>query len=229
VAQLPVRYQARWEGPFEAQVRGLLQPGIAVLDVGAGRRPTIEPESRPSSCHYVGLDISDGELAAAPAGSYDEAWVADATRFVPALEGRFDLIVTFQVLEHVKPLDAALENFRSYLRPGGHFVGQFSGTFSFFGLASRLIPHRVTVWLVRRFTQRPADTIFPAYYHHCWDGAIRRILHGWTRVDVRPRYLGAGYLSSMPLAQRLYLVYEEWARRSGRRNLATHYLVVAER
>ena len=226
---LPARYAQSWEGPFRDRAQALFRPEIAILDVGAGRRPTIEPSARPPGCRYVGLDISADELAAAPDGSYDETWVADATRRIPELEGRFDLVISFQVLEHVTPLEGAFANFRAYLRPGGHFVGQFSGTFSFFALASRLIPHRLSKWLLSHLTERPTTTIFPAHYHHCWDSAIRRSLDSWARVEVEPRYLGAGYLRFLPPAQRLYLIYEEWARRSGRRNLATHYLVSAER
>lgn len=226
---LPPRYGEPWEGPFERRVGPVLRPGIAILDVGSGRRPTIAPADRPAGCCYVGLDLSAAELSAAPADSYDETWVGDATIPIPALEGRFDLIVSFQVLEHVRSLDAAAMNFHSYLRPGGHFVGQFSGTFSFFGLANRAIPDSLTVWLVDRLTDRRADSVFPAHYHHCWDRQIRRILHPWSAAVIEPLYLGAGYLRFAPPLQWLYLVYENWAMRTGQRDLATHYLVDATR
>jgi 2-polyprenyl-6-hydroxyphenyl methylase/3-demethylubiquinone-9 3-methyltransferase len=202
---------------------------MAILDVGSGRRPTIAPADRPPGCRYVGLDVSAAELAAAPSGSYDEMWVADATIPVAALEGRFDLVVSFQVLEHVRSLDRAVACFHSYLRPNGHFIGQFSGTFSFFGLANRVIPDRLTAWLVDRLTDRSADSVFPAHYHHCWDRQIRRILRPWSNAAIEPRFLGAGYLRALPPLQRIYLVYEGWAMRTGQRDLATHYLVDATR
>ena len=229
MSELPARYQERWEAPFEARLQDALRPGMSILDVGAGRRPTIEPGARPAGCRYVGLDISRAELDAAPPDSYDETWVADVTQRVPELDGRFDLILSFQVLEHVKPLDSAFENFRAYLRPGGKFVGQFSGTFSFFGLASRVIPHRLTRWLLSNLTDRPTDTIFPAHYHRCWDREIRRMLRPWARVEIVPRYTGAAYLARIPVLQALYLAYENWAVRTAQRDLATHYLVDATR
>jgi SAM-dependent methyltransferase len=148
---------------------------------------------------------------------------------LPALEGSFDLIVSFQVLEHVRSLDSAMMTFHSYFVPGGHFVGQFSGTYSFFALANRAIPDRLAVWLVDRLTERTADTVFPAHYNHCWDRQIRRILRPWSTAAIEPLYLGAGYLRSVPPLQWLYLVYENWAIRAGQRNLATHYLVDATR
>ena len=202
---------------------------MTILDVGSGRRPTISIAERPPGCRYVGLDLSAAELSRAPQGAYDEVWVADAVDHVAALDGGFDLVISWQVLEHVKPLDAAFDNFRGYLRPGGQFVGQFSGSFAFFAVGSRVIPHRFARWALKTLLGRDPDTVFPAHYHHCWDGALHRILSQWTSHQVIPRYLGAEYLRFSRIVRGVYLVYEEWAYRSRHRNLATHYLVEAER
>lgn len=226
---MPARYTEAWRGPFDERLAASLRPGMAILDVGSGRRPTVSPENRPPGTRYVGLDISAAELALAPPGSYDETFVADAVRRVPELEGRFDLIVSWQVLEHVKPLEAAFENFRAYLKPGGHVLTQFSGTFSYFALVSRLIPRRVTAWLVHRFEGRDASAVFPAHYHDCWYSRITEILRPWSSSDVVPRYRGANYLHKLGPIRSLYLIFENWLVRSGRRNLATHYLVRAQR
>jgi SAM-dependent methyltransferase len=229
VHKLPARYDEGWTPPFEERVRGALRPDIAILDVGAGRQPTIPPDRRPLRCRYVGLDISATELAAAPHGSYDETWVADTTKHLAELDDRFDLIISWQVLEHVKPVEAAFANFQAYLHPGGRFIGQLSGTFSFFGLANQIIPHRLTVMLLRRLVKRDPTTVFPAHYHHCWDGALRRVLASWIEVEIMPRYIGAQYLRALPPIQWLYLRYEGWAFRTRRRNLATHYIIDARR
>lgn len=227
--RLPPRYEEGWTPPFDDRVRRVLRPDIAILDVGAGRQPTIPPDGRPPGCHYVGLDISDAELAAAPLGSYDETWVADATKHLPELDGRFDLIISWQVLEHVRPIEDAFDNFRTYLRPGGRVIGQLSGTFSYFGLANRILPHRLTVVLLRRLVQRDPATVFPAHYDRCWDGALQQVLASWNQVEIVPRYIGAQYLRALPPIQWLYLLYEEWALRTRRRNLATHYIIDAGR
>jgi hypothetical protein len=50
----------------------------------------------------------------------------------------------------------------------------------------------------------------------------------WTAAEVLPCYRGAGYLCAFPRLQALYLAYEGWARES-HPNLATHYLVFAEK
>ena len=64
---------------YEQRAIGHLYPGISVLDVGSGRKPTVPLDQRPAECHYVGLDISAEELQAAPPVDYSETWVSDIT------------------------------------------------------------------------------------------------------------------------------------------------------
>jgi SAM-dependent methyltransferase len=206
-------------------VRAALRPGIRILDAGSGRHPALAVGDRPQGCLYVGLDISEEELAAAPPGTYDELHVGDVTQRIPSLEGSFDLVLCFQVLEHVRPLDDTLEHFRAYLVPGGHCIAQFSGAWSIFAVVNRLVPHRVVVWALVTLLHRPARSVFPAPYHHCSYSDLRRLLRPWSHGIIRPRFTGAAYLRFVPPLQRLYLVFEEWALRTRRWDLATHYLI----
>lgn len=224
---LPPRYAEPWRAAFDARMQPALVPGVRILDVGSGRKPTIPVDQRPPGTCYAGLDLSASELRKAPPGSYDELHIADVARRQPQLEGRFDLIVSWQVLEHVKPLRVALENLRAYLRPGGRMVVQFSGKFSAFGLINMAVPNRLGVWAMERLLHRDPETVFPAWYDRCWHGALRSLLQPWHSSEVLPRYRGAGYFAFMPLLQRTYLAYEDWARRRHHPNLATHYLVTA--
>src|SRR5262245_31215661 len=98
MTHLPERYSQSWREPFDTRLSLSLIPGVCILDVGSGRRPTIPPEQRPVGCRYVGLDLSRTELAKAPAGSYDEMWESDVAQKVTELEGGFNLIVSWQVL-----------------------------------------------------------------------------------------------------------------------------------
>jgi SAM-dependent methyltransferase len=227
--QLPARYDHDHRHRFDGFARPLLGPGKQVLDVGAGRAPTFPQQARPAGCTYVGLDLSAAELAAAPPGAYDETVTSDVTTFVPALEGRFDAVISWQVLEHVKPLDAAMENLRTYLRPGGRLVAQFSGTLGLFGLLSRVVPDRVTPALLERLFDRPRTTTFPAHYDRCWASALQEMGRTWTSFEVIPRHEGAGYFAFSRHLLAAYLAYEEWAGRNGHSNLASYYLVVAAR
>lgn len=228
--RLPERYRLQWRTPFDRHAARYLQPGICILDVGGGAAPTIAPEKRPAGATYVGLDVSRGELEQAPAGSYDEIYEADAAGGLPLeLHGRFDLILSWQVFEHVSSLERAADNCRQLLGDNGALVAQFSGTFTLFGLLNRLVPHRLAVELLYRLNDRPRESIFPAYYDRCWYTAIQKALQDWQRLEIQPLYHGAEYLRFNALLQRSYLTYENWACRAKKVNLATHYLVAAER
>jgi SAM-dependent methyltransferase len=227
---LPLRYQdEEWQRPFRAAVQEVLTTGCRVLDIGAGRRPTVPAAERPPGCTYVGLDVSPSELAQAPKGAYDETITGDVTVHRAELERCFDIVLCWQVLEHVKPLADALENIRSYLVPSGRFVGQLSGAFSPFGLVNRAVPHGLAVAVLQRLLQRDPDTVFPAYYDKCWYSALMRLGEPWNSFHIEPRYAGATYFAFAAPLQRMYLHYEEWTIRDAHPNLATHYLLVGER
>lgn len=213
---------------FESRARPALRPGVAILDVGSGRRPALPTGMRHGS-FYVGLDISLDELQEAPEGSYDEVIAADVVEPREELRDRFDLIVSWQVLEHVTPLDVVLENLRSYLRPGGRIVALLSGSFSAFALLNKALPAKAGVWIMERLLGRHPDTVFPAHYDRCHHAALVKLLKSWSWADVVPLYHGAVYFSFSRRLQEAYLAYENWASTSGHRNLATHYLIEAHR
>lgn len=224
--RLPKRYAEHWMVRFFERVEPAIAPGIAILDVGSGRKPTIARDQRPPDCRYVGLDISASELDAAPVGSYDETFVGDLTERDPRLEDRFDVIVSWQVLEHVASLESALENLHAYLRPGGRLVSQLSGGFAVFALMSRALPHRASVRLMKVLLGIEPETRFRTRFDRCYHRALEQLLAGWQAYEIVPRYNSGGYFTfSRPLL-RLYLVYENWLARTNRRNLATHYIIV---
>jgi len=225
---LPERYYT-WRDGFHDEFLRYLSANISVLDIGGGRQPTLAPENRPQNCHYVGLDVSTRELGGAPAGSYDEKWVSDVTVRVAGLDNRFDLAVSWQVLEHVKSVAAALENIRSYLKPGGRLVASLSASFSVFGLINQILPSKLGVWTMKSLLGRDPDTIFPAYYDHCWQSALTTLLKPWSEFSITPAYLGAVYFGFSPTLQRMYLRYEEWALRQRYANLATQYVISARK
>lgn len=226
---LPSRYACWWHAEYQARLEPSLRPGITILDVGAGRNPSIPPNDRPQNSKYIGLDLSQSELEKAPTGWYDHSVAADVTEHVPALENTCDLAVSYFVLEHVADLSRAFDNIRSYLVPGGRLVTIFSGAFSFFGLANRIMPQAVSSLVLRKVLRRPVESVFPAHYDRCWANAIERSLSRWTVVEVYPLWYGAPYLQFSRTLQSIYVGYEEWARVSNHRNLAPYYMVSATR
>lgn len=225
---LPARYGFRMQDVFLARVLERLSPGARVLDLGGGRNPAVPTDLRPSGVHYVGLDISADELANAPPGAYDDTVVHDVTQAIPG-QGTYDLVVSWQVLEHVVPLAVALENVRDALKPGGALIAQVSGSFAIFSLAARVMPHRVRVAAMVRLLGHRSESKFPTRYDHCWATALDRSLSNWSEHELVLFYRGAAYLSALRPLQRAYLAYENAVAQRRVRNLATHYLIVATR
>jgi SAM-dependent methyltransferase len=226
---LPARYEQEWGTEFWDFVNRALEPGVAVLDVGAGRQPTIPAANRPSGSHYVGLDVSAEELRAAPAGSYDETVAADAETLVPDLVGRFDLIVSWQALEHFRDLSSAAGAFHRYAKEGGRFVACLSGRNAIFAVGNRILPGSVGRRVVSRLMRRPIDSVFPAHYDHCTERGLREVFSAWSEVQVIPLWRGADYFAPFPRTRSLYVRYEDWAIGHGYTGLATHYVVSARK
>jgi SAM-dependent methyltransferase len=225
---LPERYGEPMQEELFRRVQPLLVPDVAILDVGAGRYPTIAPADRPPGCRYVGLDVEPTELAAASPDAYDEDVVADITNAL-GRDGEFDVIVSWQVLEHVSPLAAAFENLRTALRPGGTMLAQLTGSNAGFALGGRLLPPKARVWLATHVLGHDEEEKFETRYDRSSYKALERLLAGWSEVEIVPFYRGAPYFGFWRPLQRAYLAYESAIERRRLKNLATHYLAVATR
>lgn len=223
------RYTEDWLASFRASIQAELRPGCVVIDIGGGRNPAIPRSSLPAGATYIGLDLSATELAAAPTGSYDRVIEADVTTKQAELVGCADVVVSWQVLEHVAPLDVAIANIYTYLRAGGLFVAQLSGGRSAFALINRTIPHGLAKFAMKQLLHRDPESVFPAPYDRCTYSALSRTLSGWSDVRIVPRYRGATYFSFMPIVQSTYLGFEDLMVRGNHLDLATHYLVSARR
>lgn len=175
------------------------------------------------------MDISASELERAGPDAYDDTTVWDVCTPMPSSAQKFDLVLSWQVLEHVASMRAALETQRAVLAPGGRMIAMLSGTWAIHALAARVIPHRISTMLQARLLGADARDKFPARYDSCSDRALRRRLaeSGWSSWEVVPYYKAGGYLRFSRSLLQTYLAYENWAERTCRPNLATHYLVEA--
>jgi SAM-dependent methyltransferase len=226
--RLPDRYGHRMQDVFLEHLRPLLVEGVTILDVGAGRSPTLAPADRPAGCRYLGLDISAQELDAAGPGAYDASYVHDIVDPLPEVRD-VDVIISWQVLEHVSSLPRALANLRAMLRPGGALLAQTSGSFAAFAVAARVMPHKLRVKAMARFLGHHEEEKFPTSYDHCTARSIRKLLADWECSQLVPFYRGATYFSMSRPLQRLYLRYENIIASRAWDNLATHYLIVAQK
>ena len=225
---LPARYGITMQEIFLDHLRPLLKPGIAILDVGGGSGPVIVASQRPPGCRYVRLDITHDEQRGAVARPSADAIAHDIRNALPSGE-HFDVVLSWHALDHVRPLDRALDNLRAATRPGATMLVQVTGSFAAFTLLGRVTPARLRAWATTQYMHQPRERRLATGYDHCYASALERMLESWSSVTIHPFYRGATYLRRWWPLQHAYLGYESFVARRDARNLATHYLVVATR
>ena len=173
-----------------------LRPGMKVYDIGAGKRPHIDPETkRRLGLQVVGLDIDQGELDRAPAGAYDEVVCADITQYRG--KGDADLVICQALLEHVRDVEKAFETIASILKPGGEAVIFVPSRNAVFARLNLLMPHelkRQVMFTVFPHTKQAQG--FPSYYDRCTPADFRALAvkYGLT-VEEAEVYFASFYFS----------------------------------
>jgi SAM-dependent methyltransferase len=84
---------------------------VSVLDFGCGSQP-YAPLFVPFGAHYTGADFGDQA----------EVHIDETGHLVDVADASFDVVASFQVLEHVRNLDTYFAEARRALRPGGRLL-----------------------------------------------------------------------------------------------------------
>ena len=149
------------DGPrdFREQVLpSLLKSGLRVLDVGGGKHPAISLQTkRELGLHIVGLDVSQTELAQAPAGAYDAIVVGDAAAV--EIPGQYDLVFSRSVFEHVENPRDAFANLARVLAPGGMMTHVVPCRNAPFAIANRWLGNQRPADCSSRFSRRRKRTV----------------------------------------------------------------------
>ena len=168
----------------------LLKPGLRVLDVGGGKHPAIPLQTKQRlGLHVVGLDILEDELVQAPAGAYDAIVVGDVAEV--SIPGKYDLVFSRTLLEHVADPRAAIANLASVLVPGGimaHVVPCRNAPFAI--INRNLGNHRARRLLFAIFPEKEKNSGFLAHYRECTPARLSRICreNGLEVVKAIPYY-----------------------------------------
>jgi 2-polyprenyl-6-hydroxyphenyl methylase/3-demethylubiquinone-9 3-methyltransferase len=218
---------SEWQSDFVVRASSAFKRNMTILDVGAGRTPTIDVNQRPEGCRYLGLDVSASELEKAPNGAYAQTYAQDICTPRPELVDQVDLVVSWQVFEHVRPLEQAIDNIHTYLRHGGQLVAMLSGRNAIFAVLNRIVPERLGKEAMKHLLNREPDSVFRAHYDSCTYTELNILFQDWSNVEITPMFRGAAYLSFFRPAAISYLKYEDWALRRSKFDLATHYIISA--
>lgn len=117
---------------------------VRVLEAGCGEYPS--PLGLDGRAHIVGIDVSSRQLERNQWA--DEKILGDITSHDFAA-AEFDVIVCWDVLEHLPRPEAALERFVDAVRPGGLVVIKVPNVLSGKGLITKLSPHWFHVFVYK--------------------------------------------------------------------------------
>jgi SAM-dependent methyltransferase len=194
---LPAEYGIDGNSDFlDHWIAPYIAPEAVLYDIGGGKNPVISLEQkRRLGLRVIGLDIDGRELAAAPAGVYDETICADVTRYKGQADA--DVVICQALLEHVRDVQAAVGAIGSILKPGGTALLFLPSRNAVFARINLLLPE----WLKRRilyaiFPATKRDQGFPAFYNRCTPRDFRRIAENKRlSVEAVKTYFRSGYFS----------------------------------
>jgi SAM-dependent methyltransferase len=201
---------------------------VRLLEIGGGRGPQITPEeANKLSIDLTVNDIDARELSLAPKG-FATARFDIANDVDPSLHGKFDLVFSRMVFEHVKGAPRAWRNVAALLAPGGVALAYHPTLYSPPFIVNWLTPEAFSARVLRMFFPGRHDgdyPKFPARYEMCVAEpsvvAPKLRACGFSEVLVAP-FFGHGYLRSIPIAREVEGALHMLAERRDWRGLSSY-------
>lgn len=177
---------------------------VRMMEIGGGRGPLLAPHE----AHAAGVactvnDISERELSLGPP-DFAKAVFDVAGDIDPSLHGRFDLVISRMVMEHVRDAPRAWANIAALLAPGGVALAFHPTLYAPPFVINHLAPERMTAPLLRLFfSDRHEGDFpkFPARYELCRadPGIVQPALRaaGFSEVLSAP-FWGDRYFRGIP-------------------------------
>jgi SAM-dependent methyltransferase len=113
---------------------------VKLLEAGCGSMSKVNLSR---DVHITGIDISQKQLDRN--ARLNEKILGDIHTY-PLPDRAFDLIICWDVLEHLEDPRKALENFFRACKPQGLIILAFPNLFSLKGIITKLMPYRVAIW-----------------------------------------------------------------------------------
>lgn len=139
---------------------------LSVYEAGGGSTSFLPPEVLCRS-HVTVVDIDEDQIRN---NSYAQETILgdiQTYRFPP---NSFDLIICYNVLEHVPYVEAALAGFFQSLKRGGLILIGAPNPRSLSGVVTKYTPHWFHIWFYRHVVGKksaglPGEPPFPTYFH----------------------------------------------------------------
>ncbi|OAF05186.1 SAM-dependent methyltransferase [Bradyrhizobium centrolobii] len=146
--------------------RELPAGGLATYEAGGGSCSFL-PLDVLERGHVTVVDIDEDQIRN---NTYaQEAILGDVQTYRFAPES-FDLVICYNVIEHLSDVEAALLNFRDALKRGGMILIGAPNPRSLSGVVTKYSPHWFHVWFYRhvrgiRNAGEPGEPPFPTFFH----------------------------------------------------------------
>ena len=182
------------------QVAGQVSYGAfhTVLDIGCGRGDNLRGLQQRESYRYVGLDIDDRRFPTTEPlqdSMQSARFIRASADCIPLPTGSVDLVVSFNVLEHLSQPGVVIQEIARVLRGGGVFFTQFGPPWNapFGPHLTRFsgVPHLHHLFpddVVARFTRRE-DAYYTVnrlplgvYRHHLWNTPTTECRYYWEHL-----------------------------------------------
>lgn len=145
---------------YEREVLSRVSQDTAVLDIGCGRTFPFAKALLGRSVRVFGVDPV-AEEAAVPAGAIVRRAMGES---LPFGDGRFDLVISRCVLEHVEKPVALFSEIGRVLRPGGRFMFLTPSRFDYVSVIASVVPNALHPKIVHWTEGRAEEDTFPTYY-----------------------------------------------------------------
>jgi SAM-dependent methyltransferase len=165
---------------------------LEVLDIGTGSGFFLEfaREVFPNS-HFSGVEYDERLLAETVCRAPNANLIQGNAEDFDLGHGQYDLVVSFQVIEHLYSPGAMLDNVRTHLKPGGIFLVT---TPNLSGLGARWMKGKWTGYRDDHVSLKGKDE---------WDRLI--VSHGFS-----PLYSGSTFFSGVPVLNTFPLGIVNW-------------------
>jgi SAM-dependent methyltransferase len=148
-------------------LRAVLPPGkLAIYEAGGGSTSFL-PLSVLDRAHVTVVDIDQDQIRNNTYAQETILGDIQSYRFQP---GAFDLVICYNVIEHLADVEAALLGFCQSLKQGGLILIGAPNPKSLSGIVTKYSPHWFHVWFYRhvrgdRRAGEPGQAPFPTFFH----------------------------------------------------------------